>query len=235
MKAKWLSTAALAVVGGGLISLSSCGRDQQLVSIQVQPTTETFGASDIPVQADAGQTVQLRALGTYIHPPVTKDITSQVTWTSNTPSMMTVDSSGLLTVTGDACGGTLISATMTTNTSSGGISSKGALVTGSMTGNVTCFTASGSGGSGGGSGAGITITFQGTGAGSVTSNPAGLNCASSQASCSANFPSGVTVIVTATPSPGASFGGWSGCPSANGQVCTFTNVTVAEGATVTFN
>ena len=28
--------------------------------------------------------MQLRALGTYIHPPVTKDITNQVTWESNT-------------------------------------------------------------------------------------------------------------------------------------------------------
>jgi hypothetical protein len=234
MKAKW-STAALAVVGGVLISLASCGRDQQLVSIQVQPTTETFGAANIPVAADAGAQVQLRALGTYIHPPVTKDITSQVTWTSNTPTMMTVDSTGLLTVTGEACGGTLISATMTTNTSSGGISSKGALVTGSMTGNVTCFTSSSSGGGGTGSGSSITITFQGTGAGSVTSNPSGLNCASSQTTCSMGFPTGITVTVTATPSPGASFGGWSGCPSANGQACTFTNVTAAEGATVTFN
>jgi hypothetical protein len=71
---------------------------------------------------------------------VTKDITSQVTWASNTPQMVIVDSKGLITVTGDACGGTIISATVTTNSSAGDISSSGALVTGSMNANVVCFT-----------------------------------------------------------------------------------------------
>lgn len=233
MKAKYLSMAALAVVAGVLVSLSSCGRDQQLVSIQVQPTSETFGASDIPVSADAGAQVQLRALGTYIHPPVTKDITTQVTWSSNTPQMMTVDSSGLLTVTGLSCGGTLISATMTTNTSTGGISSNGALVTGSMTGNVTCFS-SGSGG-GGGSGPSITLTFQGTGTGTVASSPSGLSCASSVGTCSATFPSGSTVTLTATPS--GTFGGWGGCDSTTGSGlgCVINNVTAARAVTATFN
>jgi hypothetical protein len=84
--------------------------------------------------------VQLRALGSYIHPPVTKDITNQVVWTSNTPQMVMVSSTGLITATGQACGGTIISATVTTNHSSGAISSNGALVTGSMTANVVCPT-----------------------------------------------------------------------------------------------
>ena len=69
---------------------NSCGHSQELVSIQVQPSVETFGASNIPVIDNVGAQVQLRALGTYIHPPVTKDITSQVTWSSNTPQMFTV-------------------------------------------------------------------------------------------------------------------------------------------------
>jgi hypothetical protein len=79
MNGKWLSIVVLVAAAGLLVGLNSCGRDQQLVSIQVQPVSETFGASTIPVSDDAGLTVQLRALGTYIHPPVTKDITSQVT------------------------------------------------------------------------------------------------------------------------------------------------------------
>ena len=120
-------------------SLSGCGHEQQLVGITVIPNVETFGAPTIPVSANAGSKVQLRALGSYIHPPVTKDITNQVVWTSNTPDMVTVDANGLITATGTACGGTIISATVTTNHSSGNISSNGALVTGSMTANVVCF------------------------------------------------------------------------------------------------
>lgn len=126
------------------IGLTSCAHEQQLTSISVEPSTENFGAADIPVSANAGSSVQLRALGTYIHPPVTKDITSQVTWTSNTPDMVTVSPTGLLTATGLACGSALVSATVTTNKSIGNLSSSGAVVTGNMTANVICFTAKGS-------------------------------------------------------------------------------------------
>jgi Bacterial Ig-like domain (group 2) len=139
-KAKKIVLAVLAC--GLLLVLPGCGHDQQLVSIAVQPTTETFGSTTVPVFEDAGGTVQLRALGSYIHPPTTKDITSQVTWSSNTPSMVTVDPAGVIEATGLACGNTLISATVTTNSSAGGISSSGALVIGTMTANVVCFTGS---------------------------------------------------------------------------------------------
>jgi hypothetical protein len=123
--------------------LTSCAHDQQLTSINVQPNTQNFGAANIPVSANAGATVQLRALGSYIHPPVTKDITTQVSWTSNTPEMVTVSSTGLLTATGLACGSALVSATITTNKSTGDLSSSGAIVTGNMTANVICFTGQG--------------------------------------------------------------------------------------------
>jgi hypothetical protein len=94
----------LALLGTMVLCLPSCGHDQQLVSISVQPSTETFGAANIPVSQDTGLNVQLTALGSYIHPPVTKDITSEVTWTSNTPQMAMVSSSGVLSATGEACG-----------------------------------------------------------------------------------------------------------------------------------
>jgi Bacterial Ig-like domain (group 2) len=123
-----------------LASLSACGHEQQLVSITIVPNVETFGGADIPLIANKGAQVQLRALGSYIHPPVTKDITTQVVWSSNTPDMVTVDAAGLITATGTACGGTIISATVTTNRSTGDISSKGAIITGTMQANVTCFT-----------------------------------------------------------------------------------------------
>jgi len=229
MNGKWLSVAVLIGVAGLLFGVNSCGRSQELVSIQIQPASETFGASNILVIDDAGLTVQLRALGTYIHPPVTKDITSQVSWASNDTQMMTVDASGLLTVTGFACGGTLISATVTTNSSAGGVSSTGAVVTGYMTGNVVCFT-----GTGGGGNPALTLTFPGSGAGLVSSSPLGLSCSSPNA-CVAQFASGTPVTLTATPTAPSTFGSWAGCDSsASTNPCTLTlagNRTVS----VTFN
>jgi hypothetical protein len=132
---KWLG---LTFAYGVAIFMPSCGHDQQLVGISIEPSTETFGAATIPVSQDAGLNVQLRALGSYIHPPVTKDITAQVTWATDTPQMVTVNSTGVLTATGLVCGNAIVSATVKTNSSSGGLSSSGAIVTGSMTANVVC-------------------------------------------------------------------------------------------------
>ncbi len=227
---KWFGIAALVVAASTLFSLSSCGRDQELVSIQVQPTTETFGASNIPVSEDAGLTVQLRALGSYIHPPVTKDITNQVTWFSNDTQMMTVSSTGLVTVTGLTCGGTLVSATLTTNSSAGGISSSGAIVTGYMTGNVMCF----SGSTGGGSSPVLTLTFAGLGAGTVASSPLGLSCAS-PSPCLTQFALGTTVTLTATPIGTSSFGSWTGCDTAGAANPCTVNMATNRTVTVTFN
>ena len=53
----------------------------------------------------------------------------------------------------------------------------------------------------------LTVTRAGTGAGTVTSRPAGIDCG---ATCSAAFPSGTAVTLTATAAVGSSFGGWSG-------------------------
>jgi hypothetical protein len=134
---KWFKVIIVLVAA---LFLPGCGHDQQLVSITIQPDTETFGDAKTPVILDKGLNVQLKAYGSYIHPPVTKDITNQAVWTSNTPQMVTVDATGLITATGDACGNTLVSATVTTNKSTGNLSSSGALVAGFMTANVVCFT-----------------------------------------------------------------------------------------------
>lgn len=230
MNGKCLSVIALVVVAGVLLTVSSCGRDQQLVSIQVQPSVETFGDSTIPVFLDNGLQVQLRALGTYIHPPVTKDITNEVTWNSNDTQMMTVSSTGLLTATGASCGTTLVSATLTTNTSAGGLSSSGALVTGYMTGNVVCFT-----GSGGGTGnPALSVTFA-SGTGTVTTSPAGLGTCDSPGPCITQaFISGTTVTLTASPAAPSTTATWPTCPSASANVCTV-NLTGNTTVTVAFN
>jgi hypothetical protein len=222
-KRHWLALTGLCGLIGLTCFAPSCARDQKLVSISIQPATEIFGASNIPVSANAGSTVQLRALGSYIHPPVTKDITDQVTWDSNSPDIAAVDSTGLLTASGLACGDTLVSATVRTNTD-GNRSSSGAIVTGYMTGTVVCFTGSGV------TGPALTVNFAGTGSGTVSSSPPGLGCAST---CTGNFASGTTVSLTATPN-GSTFGGWVGCDTLSGQVCTVT-VTSARTVTVTFN
>ncbi len=54
-----------------------------------------------------------------------------------------------------------------------------------------------------------TATAAGTGKGVVTSSPAGINC---KTNCSANFASGTSVTLIATPNPGSVFSGWSGDP-----------------------
>ena len=230
MNRKWWSVVVLVAVAGLLLGVESCGRDQQLVSIQIEPAVETFGSSTTPVFENAGSQVQLRALGTYIHPPVTKDITNQVTWSSNTPQMITVDATGLVTATGESCGGTLVSATVNTNKSAGGLSSSGAVITGFMTANVVCFTGS----SGGAGSPALTLTFAGNGTGTVTSDPAGLSC-SSPNPCLAQYASGTPVTLTATTIGSSVFGSWAGCDSAvNINPCTLT-ITGNRTVTVTFN
>jgi phage gp45-like len=56
-------------------------------------------------------TTQYTAMGTYSHPPRTADVTTQVTWTSSSPAVGTVSSTGLVTPAGIACGTTVITAT----------------------------------------------------------------------------------------------------------------------------
>ncbi|MFZ0438769.1 MAG: Ig-like domain-containing protein, partial [Candidatus Sulfotelmatobacter sp.] len=131
MNRKWFSIAALIVVAISLLSVSSCGDPQELVSIQIEPSAQAFGASNIPLIQDVGLQAQLTALGNYVHPPVTKDITDQVTWASSVTQVVTVSSTGQVSVTGTACGGSLITATVQTNADASGVSSSGAVVSGS--------------------------------------------------------------------------------------------------------
>lgn len=219
MRVFLLRSAAAGWVLAALLVMLSCAHDQQLVSIEVQPTTENFGAADPSLGP-----VQLIAYGHYIHPPVTKDITNQVLWSSNTPTVAMVTSTGALSPGGVDCGNSLVTATVKTNSSNGGRSSSGALISGSMTANVTC--ASGTGGAGGGGGGGggggsgsnfvITVQFSGTGSGTISSFPIGLGCASQ---CASPFPAGINVTLTASPNAGSTFGGWVGCDTTVGLAC----------------
>ncbi|MFN3481314.1 MAG: InlB B-repeat-containing protein, partial [Thermodesulfovibrionales bacterium] len=53
----------------------------------------------------------------------------------------------------------------------------------------------------------LTVIKSGTGTGTVTSNPAGINCGSD---CSEDYTSGTTVTLTAQADSGSTFAGWSG-------------------------
>jgi hypothetical protein len=53
----------------------------------------------------------------------------------------------------------------------------------------------------------LTVTKAGLGSGTVSSSPGGINCGSD---CTEAFLSGTVVTLTAAPSAGSQFGGWSG-------------------------
>jgi hypothetical protein len=111
-----LAFGALIIIGT-LLTLPSCGHDQKLVSLEVTPPGFTFA---VPYP---GATGQFRAIATYIHPPATKDVTTQATWRTD-DNVVTV-SAGLVTTTG-GCGSTNVTAVMPEGT--GGASN---IVTGS--------------------------------------------------------------------------------------------------------
>jgi len=70
------------------------------------------------------------------------------------------------------------------------------------------------------------------GSGTVTSSPAGINCAGANG-CSQTFANGTRVTLTAAPVAGYSFSGWTGVCSASATTCTVTMnaSTVKAGAT----
>jgi hypothetical protein len=201
-----LALGALIIVGAAL-ALPSCGHDQKLVSIQVSPSSFTF------LFPDPKATEQYTALATYIHPPATKDVTSQATWASD---------NGIVTVTGGlvspanttGCGGSTISATMPEGT--GGSSN---IVRGFATSTVDnpailqC--------PGGGTVATLSVGVVGTGL--VTSTPAGISCPST---CIASYTVGSSVLLTAS---GGSFVSWSPTCTAATQSTPQCTVTIPSG------
>jgi hypothetical protein len=79
---------------------------------------------------------------------------------------------------------------------------------------------------------GLTVIKTGSGTGTVTSNPAGIDCG---ATCHATFPiqSRALITLTAQADPGWSFQAWRGCDSATAATCRV--LLSSAGATVTAN
>src|SRR6266568_1291990 len=220
MKGLFLRRMGVLVLGFSLVAMLSCAHDQQLVGITIRPEVENFGSAEPALN---GQT---RAIGNYIHPPVSKDITDQVIWNSNTPNMVTVTSTGLLSPAGFACGNALVSATVMTNHSVGNRPSSGAIISSSMTANVACLSTTGPT---------LTVDFLGTGTGSISSSPPGLSCASTAVSCSQSFVSGTPITLTASPTPPSTSVMWGNCPNPAALTCSIPSFLANTIITVTFN
>jgi alpha-tubulin suppressor-like RCC1 family protein len=76
----------------------------------------------------------------------------------------------------------------------------------------------------------VTVSRAGSGTGTVTSNPAGINCGTD---CSEPYVSGSSVTLTAVAASGSILTGWTGCNTASGATCTVT-VSSARAVTATF-
>ena len=77
----------------------------------------------------------------------------------------------------------------------------------------------------------LMVSKTGLGSGSVTSSPAGIDCG---ATCSYNFTSNTLVTLTATPTPGSTFTGWSGAGCTGTGACQVT-MDAAKSMTANFD
>lgn len=188
-----VGTATLTVQGSGQGSGQAL---RDLASITVIPNSQTVTST--------GEQAQFIAIGTFTAAPTTQDLTDSVQWQSSDAKIATVNSVGLAlsnTCTANPPCSATISAIGTDNS--------GALIVGTAT-----FAFNNTGG-GGVTLPQLTVVQVGLGSGTVTSiGGAGvggvINCPpTGGAACTGNFPLGTTVMLTATPSAGSTFGGWS--------------------------
>jgi len=198
MKRSYIGLALGALVAIGVaLSLPSCGHDQQLVSVTITPSSFTF-------LTQAGSE-QYTATGTYIHPPATKDITSQATW--KVDDGVVHMNAGLATADPAlGCGGGTISASLPQGT--GGASN---IVIGYAT--VTVDNPADPLCPGGGKLATLSVGV--VGSGTVTSLDGGINC---PGTCIATYNVGASVLLTASPSNVT----WANCPGFSGNECPIT-------------
>ena len=202
-----------------LASLSSCARNQHLESINIQPGNGTFDATDPALYFD------YRAYGTYIHPPKTVDITSQVTWVSDNPQTAHFTAPGVVSPNTD-CGVAQIFATM--HDSPNDIVSNQVSITVDGPASQGCPTSTAT--------YALAVSVTPFTDGNVSGASGTINCGESgNTVCAASFSIGSLVTLTETPANGHAFQGWGGgtC-SGTATICTVTmnaNMTV----TATFN
>ena len=81
----------------------------------------------------------------------------------------------------------------------------------------------------------LSVTKAGIGSGSVLSKDGAINCSETNGTCSATYPKGSSIVLSAVPNSGSTFSSWSGaCTSTNADTC---NVTLDSdlAVTATFN
>jgi hypothetical protein len=76
----------------------------------------------------------------------------------------------------------------------------------------------------------LTVKVEGDAKGTVTSSPAGIDCGTD---CNETYEFGTGVTLTAHPSSGATFAGWSGACTGSSSTCTLT-MNAAKSVTATF-
>jgi hypothetical protein len=184
-----------------------------LVSLTIQPQNFIF------LIADAGQTEQLTALATYIHPPATKDVTSQATWSVD-DGVVAIGAGLVKTIGNGACGGADISATMPEGTGgdSNIVTAPTATITVDDPTNPIC--------PGGGKLATLAVGV--IGQGSVTSTPTAISCPST---CVATYDVGASVLLTASSINVV----WGNCPGSSSNTCVVAIPTGGTAVSATFN
>jgi len=173
-----------------------------LVSIAVTPASTSVTAT---------KTVQFTATGTFSDNS-TQDLTNSVNWSSSSTSIATINANGL--ATGVTAGGPI-----TITATSGNIFGTGQLTVNPL---VVTFP--------------LTVTLIGTGTGSVTDNLGSISCVNTagktSGTCSANYPAGTVVNLTASPTPPSTFGGYLGACTGTGA-CSVT-MNSAQSVTASF-
>jgi hypothetical protein len=199
---KWFGVTALVVTAATFLNLSSCARNQHLVSINIQPGNGTFFA------VDPSAFFIYKAYGTYIHPPKTADITNQVTWQSTVPQVAQFTAPGVISPNTN-CGVSPIFAVM--HDSPNDITSNEVSITVDGPASQGCPTSTAT--------TVLAVSLTNSADGVITSSPPGIICGGTATQCTWAFSSGSTVSLSAAPNTGHNFTGWSGCDAPSGMNC----------------
>jgi len=206
MSRKWFSVVVLIAAATFFLSLSSCAFNQHLVSISVVPSSTTFHA--------VGSSAVFKAIGTYIHPPQTKDITSLVQWSVDSQNLVTITNTSLVTAVSICGTGNLTASLMDGSNYVAG----SATLIGGGAGTATCNQGV------------LTVDIVGSG-GTVVDSTGVIKC---PGTCSANYALGSTIGLTATPGAGKSQTNWTNCSTFAGNTCTVV-LNFDTTVTATFN